>query len=94
MFTHIVVYSLADRLDAPEVVRRLQEMTALAPLVTTMSVGIDESLTPASYDIGLVTTHPDVDHYEEYRNHPAHQELLGWLLPPLVDRKVVDFSAR
>jgi hypothetical protein len=93
MFTHIVVYSLTDKNDIPEVVRRLREMTALAPLVTTMTVGIDESKTPASYDIGLVTTHPDANHYEQYRTHPVHQELLAWLVPLLADRKVVDFSA-
>lgn len=92
MFTHIVVYSLHDRAEAEEVVRRLQSMLQLAPLVTTMTVGIDQSGTPASYDIGLVTTHPDAEHYESYRTHPFHQDLLAWLLPKLADRKVVDFA--
>ena len=93
MFTHIVVYSLQDPTEATEVVRRLRAMVELAPLVTTLEVGSDESRTPASFDIGLVTTHPDAASYEAYRTHPVHQELLEWLLPRLRDRKVVDFNS-
>jgi len=92
MYTHVVVYSLHDPAEAPEVVRRLREMIALAPLVTTLNAGVDISRTPASYDVGLVTTHPDFEAYESYRTHPFHQDFLAWLLPKIAVRTVVDFD--
>jgi hypothetical protein len=90
MLTHVVVYSLRDDVAATEVVARLQEMIALAPLVTTLSTGVDVSRTHASYDVALVTTHPDAASYEAYRTHPDHKVLLDWLLPKLENRTVVD----
>jgi len=91
MLTHVVVYSLRDGISADEVVTRLQEMIALAPLVTTVGAGVDVSRTHASYDVALVTTHPDAAAYEAYRTHPDHKVLLDWLLPKLENRTVVDF---
>jgi hypothetical protein len=91
MFTHVVVYSLQNKSEADEVVARLRDMISLAPLVTTLAAGVDVSRTHASYDVALVTTHPDAEAYEAYRTHARHHELLEWLLPKLANRTVVDF---
>jgi len=92
MFTHVVVYSLVETADAAEVVRRLKEMRTLAPLVTSVDAGVDVSRTPASYDVALVTTHPDAEAYQGYLSHPVHQELFAWLKPQLAGRTLVDFT--
>jgi hypothetical protein len=91
MLTHVVVYSLQDGVSADEVVARLQHMISLAPLVTTVAAGVDVSRSHASYDVALITTHPDAECYESYRTHPDHKVLLDWLLPKLENRTVVDF---
>ena len=84
---------LTDRAEAPEAKRRLEALPALVPELRTLRVDLDTLGLHGSSDFVLVTTHDSADGLRAYAEHPAHQELLGWLRPRLAGRAAVDYES-
>lgn len=90
MIRHVVLMKFSDPADGCEAKRRLEEMWPQIPTVTAMEVGLDVLHGEASYDLVLVSEHPDMEGLQSYQSHPVHQEFLGWVRPRLTARATVD----
>ncbi|MCU1601101.1 MAG: hypothetical protein JWO22_1810 [Frankiales bacterium] len=90
MIRHQVLLKLTDPADAAETVERLQALTGRCAGLVTMDAGSDVLGTEASYDVGLVTTHADLDGLRAYAEDAVHGEFLAWVRPRLSGRVVVD----
>jgi hypothetical protein len=87
---HVVLLKLTDPSDADECVTRLEALEGRAEGLLTMTAGVDVLRTEASYDVALVTTHPDLAGLTAYADDPVHGEFLAWLRPRLAGRVAVD----
>ena len=54
-------------------------------------VGLNISLRGAGYELGGAMKFADKESFDAYGPHPAHQKLLGWLMP-LIEPIEVDFA--
>jgi hypothetical protein len=87
---HLVLLKLTDPSLAGDTAKRLEALVGQIPSLLSLEVGVDVLRSEASYDVGLVTTHDDLDGLRAYAEHPAHVEFLAWLKPNLAGRAVVD----
>ena len=83
---------LSDRNDATEAKRRLEALASTIPALRTVRVDLDTLGLDGSSDLALVTTHDSAQALREYQEHPAHQDVLGWLRPRLATRAAVDYE--
>jgi hypothetical protein len=87
---HHVLMKFTDPDDAPEALRRLEALTGEIPTVLSLEAGVDVLGGEVSWDLALVTTHPDLEGLQAYQVHPAHAEFGAWVRPRLAQRATVD----
>jgi len=93
LITHVVLMKLTDRADAPEAKRRAEALAGVVPSLRSVRVDLDTLGLDGSSDLALTTTHDDAAGLRAYAEHPAHQDLLGWLRPRLAGRAAVDYES-
>lgn len=74
------------------VVVEIQKLRSEIPQVQESWVGMNDSPRGNGYELGGVMKFADKAACEAYGAHPAHQELLRWLMP-LIEPIEVDFAA-
>jgi hypothetical protein len=95
MFIHMFAFRLKPGVTEEQQERMIREISALKnhiPLVLESHVGKNVSPRGQGYVIGGVMKFADQAALESYNTHPAHQELLKWLMP-LIEAIEVDFPA-
>jgi len=93
MYIHMFAFRLKPGVTQEHKDRMLREISALQkqiPAILETVVGKNDSPRGQGFEIGGVMKFPDKTTMEAYNAHPAHQDLLKWLLP-LVDPIEVDF---
>lgn len=94
---HIVAWSLAaedaaTRAEhAAELVRRLRALVGVVPAIRSLSTGVDVGIA-GNADVALIVDVDDLDALEAYQQHPAHQELVGFVRSIVRGRTAVDFE--
>jgi hypothetical protein len=87
MIRHVVLFTWSEGMT-DELERQLAaELNALAPTlpgVRSYRAGPDAGLIEGNYDFAVVGDFDDVDSYLAYRDHPAHQDIIGRLSRPHV----------
>jgi hypothetical protein len=74
-----------------KIVASIQGLQEEIPEVLETWVGLNESPRGQGYELGGVMEFEDKAACDRYGAHPAHQKLLGWLIP-LIEPIEVDFS--
>ncbi len=74
------------------VVVEIQKLRSEIPQVQESWVSMNDSPRGNGYELGGVMKFADKAACEAYGAHPAHQELLRWLMP-LIEPIEVDFAA-
>jgi len=95
MYIHMFAFRLKPGVTDEQQQRMLREIKALEtqiPGILETAVGKNDSPRGQGYAIGGAMKFPDQAALEAYNAHPAHQNLLKWLLP-LIDAIEVDFPA-
>jgi hypothetical protein len=90
VITHVVMMKLHDPADRVEAATRLRDLEGRIPELLTIEVLLDSMGRPGAFDLVLRSTHADEAGLTGYLDHPAHQDLLGWLRPRIAHRAVVD----
>ncbi len=94
MFRHIVLYRLKDR--CPEAKTALKnKFLALqenVPQVEQLEVGIDVLHGERSYDVALVITLKNRSALAEYKSHPFHVEVAGYVHSVIEHSVCCDFE--
>jgi hypothetical protein len=82
MITHVVVFKLKDR--TPENIEKVRaKLAALGgkiPVLRHFEVGVDVLRTERSYDLALLAKFDSLADLQIYQDHPAHQEVVNYLL--------------
>ena len=69
----------------------IQAFQGKIPGLLETNAGFNFSPRSEGYDFGGVMKFPDRAALEAYTNHPAHQQLLSWLMP-LIEPVELDFE--
>lgn len=93
MISHVVLFRFDDLDVAFEARRRVDALKGRIDQIRSLSAGVDAGRGETPWQLALVSTHDDWEALEDYRQHPAHLELLDWLGPRTRDRAAVDFES-
>ncbi len=94
MFLHVFLFrwkpqaTAADRVQAADQIRHLRDSI---PTILEVCVGDNQSPRAAEYTFGGVMRFASQADFKAYEVHPAHQALLGWLLP-LIEAVELDIA--
>lgn len=93
MYIHMFAFRLKPGVSGQQkekIIAEIQKLPKRIPNVLETYVGMNVSPRGQGYEIGGVMKFPDEAALQAYGSHPAHQELLSWLLP-LIEPIEVDF---
>jgi hypothetical protein len=79
LYSHIVMFTLADAEDAPIVADTLRAMEGRIPQIRYVEVGIDDHPDANSAHVVLITRFDSREALEAYKLHPHHIQVLGGL---------------
>lgn len=94
MYLHIFLFRWKPEVTGDRKQRAISEIRALqgqVPGLLETWVGNNTSSRGQGYETGGVMKFADQASWDGYWPHPAHQELVAWLMP-LIDAVEVDFS--
>ena len=98
MINHVVLFKIKDCSDPEKKEIRNKIKTSLEALKSRIKelkhieVGLDDRLTPPSFDICLITHFDNMTDMDLYQNHPEHQEVLKYIRANIVARSAVDYT--
>jgi hypothetical protein len=95
MYIHMFAFRWKPGVTEEQKKRVVTEIRALQgqiPGLRETIVGMNLSPRGQGYELGGVMKFDDRAALEQYGPHPAHQKLLGWLMP-LIEPIEVDFEA-
>ncbi len=94
MITHVVVFKLKDR--TPENVEKVRaNLGALGdkiPFLRRFEVGVDVLHDERSYDLALLAKFDSLADLQAYLDHPAHQEVVKYLMTVRESTITVDYE--
>lgn len=99
MLKHVVMWTMKDEAlnndkdaNAKKLMEMLNNMVGKIDALLSLETGKNCTKSPYSYDVVLITTHKNEQGLLEYRDHPIHQEVAGFVGEVTKDRTVVDFE--
>lgn len=92
MVTHVVLFKFESPADAEASVEKLRAMKGRIPSLLDVEVGIDFTRSERSYEVGLITRHPDRAALEAYRVDPVHLEVAAFIKGKTSGSVAVDFE--
>jgi hypothetical protein len=92
MVTHIVLFKFENPADAEASVEKLRGMKGRIPALSDIEAGIDFTRSERSYEVGLITRHPDRAALEAYRVDPVHLEVVAFIKGKASGSVAVDFE--
>ncbi len=85
MIRHVVLFAWTEDMTSENEQRLVAELNALAPTlpgVRAYHAGPDAGIIEGNFDFAVVGDFDDADSYLAYRDHPAHQDIIGRLSRP------------
>ena len=92
MYTHIVLFNLTDPAGAEEAAEKLRAMAGQIPTLRSIEVGVDDTPSPRSAHLSLITRFDDQAGLAAYAVHPVHVALLEWIRPRIERAIKVDYT--
>jgi len=96
MFRHVVVLTLTPEATDEQRSALMAALRSLPDSIDTIrqySAGSDAGLNEGNADVVAIGDFDDEAGYLEYRDHPAHQEVIsGFILPILAGRAAIQYQ--
>jgi len=95
MYIHMFSFRFKSGVAAEkkhEIADEIRKLEGQIPGLLETYVGFNVSLRGEGYEMGGVMKFADKHALDAYGGHPAHQQLLSWLVP-LIEPIEVDFEA-
>ena len=93
---HLVLLRFHPDTEAAQVeavTAALRTLPGQIPALAAYLVGPDLAISDGTYDFGIAADFASQGDYETYRDHPAHQAVIGDLIAPLVaERAAVQYA--
>lgn len=93
MLVHVVLFKFDQMEDAAIAREKLLGMAGRIPGLLSVEAGVDVTRSPRSFDLGLVTRHPDEEALRAYQVHPVHVEVAEFIRAKMTASAAVDFLA-
>jgi stress responsive alpha/beta barrel protein len=93
MYIHMFAFRMKQGVTAEQKDRMVAEIRALQskiPAILESWIGLNESPRGSGYELGGAMKFANKASFDTYGPHPAHQELVSWLMP-LIEPIEVDF---
>ncbi|MGE0110802.1 Dabb family protein [Aquabacterium sp.] len=91
MIKHIVLFTLKDPANAPQVKALLDSCKDIVPGIREFEVGIKTEGLEATADVVLVSTFEDAAALAAYQPHPHHQGVVAQIREMASGRQVLDY---
>ncbi len=91
MIKHIVLFTLKDPANAPQVKALLDSCKDIVPGIREFEVGIKTEGLEATADVVLVSTFDDAAALAAYQPHPHHQGVVAQIREMASGRQVLDY---
>ena len=91
MIKHIVLFTLKDPANAPQVKALLDSCKGIVPGIREFEVGIKTEGLEATADVVLVSTFEDAAALAAYQPHPHHQGVVAQIREMASGRQVLDY---
>jgi hypothetical protein len=92
MIRHVVIFKAKENAPIDEFKKRIENLKNEIEEIIDIKVGIDMNFDPTSSDFCVITDVKDINDLKIYANHPKHIEVIKFLKPYIVERRVVDFN--
>ena len=92
MIRHVVIFKAKENAPIDEFKKRIENLKNEIEEIIDIKVGIDINFDPTSSDFCVITDVKSIEDLKIYANHPKHIEVIKFLKPYIVERRVVDFN--
>ena len=99
MFKHVVMWKLMKKIGnqskgnlARQMKDRLETLPGKIDEIREYEVGINIGESSAAFDIVLISGFDNVDEFNSYRKHPAHQRVVDFIQTIQSEARVVDYE--
>lgn len=97
MIRHIVMWKMADDIDAQEralaIKNNLEALKGEIDELVDIEVGLNFNNTDSASDVVLVSTFKTREDLEIYQDHPSHKSVgANYVRPFVKERRVVDYE--
>ena len=92
MIRHVVVFKAKENAPLEEFKRKIEDLKNHIPEILHIEVGIDIRFDKNPSDFCVITEVKDLKDLEIYATHPKHLEVIEFLKPFIVERRVVDYN--
>ncbi len=99
MLKHVVMWKLLDfaeggqrEANAARIKEDLEGLKGKIEQIRSIEVGVNLKRSADSFDVVLVAEFDNIEGLRAYQNHPAHQEVAGYISKVRLMRKTVDYE--
>ena len=92
MIRHVVVFKAKENAPLEEFKKRIEALKSVIPQIKHIEVGIDIRYDKNPSDFCVITEVENIDDLDIYAKHPKHLEVIEFLKPYILERRVVDYN--
>jgi len=92
MIRHVVVFKAKENAPLNEFKRRIENLKNEISEIKNIEVGIDIRFDKNPSDFCVITEVENLQDLQIYANHPKHIEVIEFLKPYILERRVVDYK--
>ncbi len=92
MIKHVVLFKFDKNAPLNEIKTKIEHLKKEIPEITDIKVGIDINFDPTSSDLSVTTDLNGVEELKIYANHPKHLEVISFIKPYVLERRVIDYK--
>jgi predicted metal-dependent phosphoesterase TrpH len=92
MIKHIVIFKAKENAPLQEIKEKIENLKNVIPQIKHIEVGIDIKFDPTSSDFSVLTEVENIEDLKIYATHPKHLDVISFLKPYVIERKVVDYE--
>jgi len=93
MIKHVVIFKAKKDAPLEEFKKRIENLKNVIPQIIEIEVGIDIRFDKNPSDFCVFTKVKNIKDLEIYATHPKHLEVIEFLKPYILERRVVDYIA-
>ena len=92
MIKHIVIFKTKENAPLKIFKQKIEDLKNKIPEIKNIAVGLDINFDPDSSDFCVITEVENLKDLETYAKHPDHLDVIAFIKPYVIERKVVDFK--
>ncbi|GAB6073438.1 Dabb family protein [Nautilia lithotrophica] len=92
MIKHVVIFKTKENAPLETFKEKIENLKNKIPEIKHIEVGLDINFDPTSSDFCVITEVKNLNDLEIYANHPDHLDVIAFIKPYIIERKVVDFK--